>query len=150
MFFSSEKYFSAIKNDANASPGATRRQYNIKHGCHSCMACTRTSYNPDSCNPVIDESRSVEYRAFSSRKIPWYLNPVPCNTVQIFPFNPEMVQSRPVPSRALNTPLIPSRDISIPRDPAPRRTFGPEDRPDIFHLPFIHDTSTLLFSPSYL
>ena len=54
------------------------------------------------------------FREIPSRKIPWNLNPV-----QNFPFNLVMVQSRPVPSRAIKIPSYP-----VPRNSGISRSRG--------------------------
>ena len=62
-------------------------------------------------------------REIPSRKTPWYLNPVPCDPVKSqsrpnFPFNPVMVQSRPIKTPSYSVPGNPgisrSRGISCP------------------------------------
>ena len=73
-------------------------------------------------------------REIPSRAIPWYLYPVPCNPVKSqsrpnFPFNPVMVQSRPIKTPSYSVPGNPgiSRSRGIPsrdENSVPRKTLA--------------------------
>ena len=119
------------------------QSYHKKH----CACCVPYKYrvksflHPVPCNPVIYQSRPVQSRGISipSRAIPWYLDPVPCNPVISRSRQNCPVQSRDgsIPSctvPCLKYPFLSrpgeSRDISIPRDPVPKRKFGPEESPE--------------------
>ena len=82
-------------------------------------------------------SRETPYR-----KIPWYINPVPCNPVksQSRPTFPVQSRDGSIPSCTVLCFKCPFlfrpgefRDISIPRDPVTTRKFGPEESPGLFY-----------------